>query len=65
MASYTGNDTRASKAITRRQGVIVKLAAFILAFLLTLTQPVRAAQAGQDLLLFYSNDVHGETAPCG
>ena len=33
--------------------------------LLVLTQPLWAAGSGQDLLLFYSNDVHGETAPCG
>lgn len=26
---------------------------------------VQPAQSGQDFLLFYSNDVHGETEPCG
>ena len=33
--------------------------------LLSLAVPVMAAASGQDLLLFYSNDVQGETAPCG
>jgi len=41
----------------------VKLFAFILLGLL-LPQPLVAA-GGQPLLLLYSNDVRGETAPCG
>ena len=42
----------------------MKLSALILV-LLCLAQPVYAAKPGQDLLLFYSNDVHGETEACG
>ena len=37
---------------------LLSLAAGILA-------PAAAGTAGQDLLLFYSNDVIGETEPCG
>lgn len=41
----------------------VRLFAFILIVLLC-PQPLVAA-GGQPLLLLYSNDVRGETAPCG
>jgi len=43
----------------------MKLFSFIIVALLVLAQPLFAAKSGQNLLLFYSNDVHGETAPCG
>ena len=43
----------------------MKLVALIIAIILSLAQPITAAQSGQELLLFYSNDVHGETEPCG
>lgn len=37
----------------------------LLVFLLALPSPTKAAITGQELLLFYSGDVRGETAPCG
>ncbi|MDD5758914.1 MAG: hypothetical protein PHI06_07500 [Desulfobulbaceae bacterium] len=43
-----------------KSSITVTLCLFLL-----LAQPFFALGAGQDLLLFYSNDVHGETAPCG
>lgn len=43
----------------------MKLSSLIIVTLLFLAQPSLAAESGQNLLLFYSNDVHGETAPCG
>jgi hypothetical protein len=43
----------------------LKSRALILVALLVLMQPLLAAGAGQDILLLYSNDTHGETAPCG
>ncbi|MEJ2032749.1 MAG: hypothetical protein P8Y63_06875 [Deltaproteobacteria bacterium] len=35
----------------------------LLLFLLLLPHPARAAEG--NFVLLYSNDVHGETAPCG
>lgn len=43
----------------------MKLFTLLIVTLFALAQAVIAAASGQDLLLFYSNDVHGETAPCG
>ncbi len=43
----------------------MKLFIVSLVSLLTLALPITAQATGQDLLLLYSNDVLGETAPCG
>jgi len=43
----------------------MKSSFFICVALLFLAQPLFAAKPGQPFLLLYSNDVHGETAPCG
>ena len=43
----------------------MKLSTLIIVVLLSLAQPSLAVESGHNLLLFYSNDVHGETAPCG
>lgn len=43
----------------------MKAFSIIIAALLLFSQPLLAARSGQDLLLLYSNDVRGETAPCG
>ncbi len=48
-----------------KTGVIMKLSTLIIVAMFSLAQPIFAAESGQNLLLFYSNDVHGETAPCG
>ena len=48
-----------------RPSSTMKHALLFLIVLLSLALPSTAAASGQDLLLFYSNDVQGETAPCG
>lgn len=43
----------------------MKASSFIIVAVLLVSQPLWAAGSEQDLLLLYSNDVRGETAPCG
>jgi hypothetical protein len=38
---------------------------FLLILLLVLVGPAQAAPAPQSFLVLYSNDVQGETEPCG
>jgi len=47
-------------SFTRRRSLFLPL--ICLAFLVV---PYAHATQSNDFLLFYSNDVHGETAPCG
>lgn len=37
----------------------------VLVLLLVMAPPLLTAANAQELLIFYSNDVHGETEPCG
>ena len=51
----------ALNTITEKAGTGIIRLIPVLLLILTLTTPVAAAE----FVLFYGNDVHGETAPCG
>lgn len=51
--------------IRARTGITMKLSALLLVFLLLLSQSCYGAKSGQEFMLLYSNDVHGETEACG
>jgi len=44
-----------------RRKITPKLLVIAMLLLLTMAHPLQAAE----FLLFYANDVHGETEPCG
>lgn len=45
----------------------MRTALFFLLFLFLLPFPIRAqtSTAGRDIAVFFSNDIHGKTEPCG